>query len=261
MNPSRNKISSTVLYLAVTFSILLLKCSHVAKQDFSSYPAFRSEEILARQQENREGITAFEAEGTARVTGSRGNFVGKMLIFYERPEKLRIETTTPFGHPVSSFLYVNDRIRLHDIKSNTLILAGNRPDHLEQLIQIPLSARELTSLITLGIPADIDDHTLFLCNDKYFFRVRNSRFNMGFLKLNAEGLLDSVLLKGEKNLLEINYSSYRKDATVLFPERISIKTRKHLVHIRLKKINFKKRIPESRFRLSLTGDIETVYLK
>ena len=152
-------------------------------------------------------------------------------------KKIRIENTTTFGNPISSFVSSENQIILHDITSNTLIIGKNKVEHFEKLLQIPLTGEELYSLISLQIPT----------------KFKNDA--------NEMNLLSHLTLENENNSLIVDYENYKKHAEKFFPRIISIKTKDYFIRINFKKIDFNEKFSDNIFVLKFNKDIKKVYLE
>jgi len=250
------------LFLSFLQFSLFQGCAHFQENNFNTFPAFKPEVVLYNHNRNIQKIKSLKAESTAKIETKRGGaLVVKMLIYCDKAQKFRIENTTPFGHPISSIVLKNSRIKFHDIKGNTLIISDGNPEHMNKLIQIPLSAVELASLITLRIPVNIKTNTFYYKDKKFYFSPERSRFNTGFLTFNSEEFPDSMNLSNEKDHLNISYLNYKKHGGIFFPEKFIIKTASALITLHVKKIFFCNKISPDIFKLHTEEDVEKIYLE
>ena len=176
-------------------------------------------------------------------------------------KKIRIENTTTFGNPISSFVSSENQIILHDITSNTLIIGKNKVEHFEKLLQIPLTGEELYSLISLQIPTKFKNDAVYKKNEKFYFINEESRFVHGYFILNEMNLLSHLTLENENNSLIVDYENYKKHAEKFFPRIISIKTKDYFIRINFKKIDFNEKFSDNIFVLKFNKDIKKVYLE
>jgi outer membrane biogenesis lipoprotein LolB len=259
LNHSNNSIFRIIIKPTIIITLLssVYSCTHF---NFHKLPQQNANVILSRQIDNSAKIKAFEAKSTSKIAGPKGNFVVKMFVFYENKPQMRIDNNTPFGHPVSSFIYRRNGFKLYDIKENVVVTGTSSEKNLEKLIGLPISANELMALMSTNIPATINQGILYNDSGKFYFDTYKSRFETGFFKLNEKKLLSEVELSSDDLTLKISYSKYSNINNIEFPKRIVIKINGTILSLNFRNMSFKPKIDTKHFRLNAPRNAKKIRL-
>lgn len=187
-------------------------------------------EVL-RRRETR--VRSLRARGSAEHYGRQGRVRGSVVIFVERPDKMRVDTFA-FGNLVSSM--VSDGRRFSLLQGTQYFEGPARPCVAAQLLGIPMEAREVVAVLSGGAP---------LLSE----RLRAPRWEDGRYVVEVEGEAGAherielevpdeqrelpparqqlrvrrVVLRDREGLrAEITYQNYRTVDGTPFPDRVRV---------------------------------------
>lgn len=183
-----------------------------------------------------------------------------MFAHYQNTPKLKLDINTPFGHPVSSFIYNKRGFKLYDLKENVVLVGKSSAKNLKRLIGIPINAKELASLMSANIPAEIKGGILYNDNGKFYFETKRSRFKHGHFRLNSEKFISEVVLISDNDKLQINFTKYSIFGSIKFPKKIVIKTDDSMLSLNFRGLSFKDSINPTHFRLKTGNNARIIRL-
>lgn len=110
------------------------------------------EPVLARLRERGEAISSLS--GLLSIEAWRGDerVRARQLIMVQRPDRLRVDTLTPFDQPVSMMASDGVIVSIYSLEGRRYHQGKATPENLSRLLQLPLTGHELTALLSGGIP-------------------------------------------------------------------------------------------------------------
>lgn len=197
------------------------------------YPIREPDRVLAVLRARDQRFTSLRARGSADHYGQQGRVRGTVEIFVRSPDHMRVDTFA-FGHLVSSMISNGEQFTL--LQGTQYLVGPARPCVAQQLLGIPMEAREVVAVLSGGAP---------LLSD----RLHAPRWENGFYLVDVEGengaseLLELSLPTGQRDLpaaqqtpqlhrvvlrdrngirAEITYLGYRDVQGTQFPDRVRI---------------------------------------
>lgn len=96
----------------------------------------------------RSHVRAVRAEARVEQWGEDGRIRGTVLMFVERPDRVRFDAMTQFG-PAVILTSDGERFALTDLRENRYLSGPSCPENIERLLGIPMSGEDV-SLFLLG---------------------------------------------------------------------------------------------------------------
>jgi hypothetical protein len=140
-------------------------------------------------------------DGKAFVEAPENGGRYALHISVKRPGSLRIEALTPIGDPAAVLVADQGRFALLDLRNNVFYRGPATPQNLSRLIPAPLTAVELVSLFTGGIP------------ELSGAEPRSARRDGDgtLLELATPGMVQQVKLGADLRVLEVRRTTARGD--------------------------------------------------
>jgi hypothetical protein len=120
-----------------------------------AYPHTDASHALEVHRQTRVHVASVRAEARVDQRGRGGRIRGTVLMFVERPDRVRFDAMTQFG-PAAILTSDGDRFALTDLRENRYMEGPTCPANIARLLGIPLSGAEVTRLLlgdTPRIPA------------------------------------------------------------------------------------------------------------
>ena len=105
----------------------------------------------------RNHVSAVRAEARVEQWGENGRIRGTVLMFVERPNRVRFDAMTQFG-PAVILTSDGERFALTDLRENRYLEGPSCPENIERLLGIPMSGEDV-SLFLLGDSPRLDTET------------------------------------------------------------------------------------------------------
>lgn len=102
----------------------------------------------------RSHARAIRAEARVEQWGEDGRIRGTVMMFVERPERVRFDAMTQFG-PAVILTSDGDRFALTDLRENRYLEGPSCPENIARLLGIPMSGEDVT-LFLLGDSPRLD---------------------------------------------------------------------------------------------------------
>ncbi|MEI8256106.1 MAG: hypothetical protein WCJ30_10590, partial [Deltaproteobacteria bacterium] len=113
------------------------------------YPIREPDRILTMLRARDANFTSLRARGSADHYGQRGRVRGTVEIYVRQPDHMRVDTFA-FGALVSSMISDGERFTL--LQGTQYMVGPPRPCVAQQLMGIPMAAREVVAVLTGGAP-------------------------------------------------------------------------------------------------------------
>lgn len=109
------------------------------------------ERALGFQAGSRQYVSAIRAEARVEQWGRDGRIRGTVLMFVQRPERVRFDAMTQMG-PAAILTSDGEIFALTDLRENRFLTGPACPGNIARLLGIPLSGEEVTRLMLGGTP-------------------------------------------------------------------------------------------------------------
>ncbi len=96
----------------------------------------------------RERVTAIQAEARVDQRGKQGRVKGTVLMFVQRPGRVRFDVMTQFG-PAAILTSDGEAFAFSDLREKRYMYGATCPRNIARLIGIPMSVQE-TAILLLG---------------------------------------------------------------------------------------------------------------
>lgn len=116
--------------------------------DFSPDPA----PLFAAIQTRAEAVRTLSAELALEVWREDERVRLRQLVLVERPDKLRIDSLSPFDQPLSTLVSDGQTLAIYSMESQRFYRGRATPENLVRLVPIRLEPRELGALLRGEVP-------------------------------------------------------------------------------------------------------------
>lgn len=120
----------------------------VKPPDYSPDPA----PLLAAVRARGEAIQTLSAELTIEVWRARSRVRLNQLVLVQRPDKLRIDSLSPFDQPVSTLVSDGQTLSIYSLEEQRFYRGAATPENLVRLVPIRLEPAELGALLRGEVP-------------------------------------------------------------------------------------------------------------
>lgn len=140
-----------------------------------SFPAPRQpftdpERAIALQGASRERLRSIRAEARIDQRGDQGRIKGTVLMFVERPGRVRFDAMTQFG-PVAVLTSDGQSFAYADLRSKRFTTGATCPRNIARLLNVPLTVEQTTRLLLGGTPVIDHEASAIEWHDDGFYRV------------------------------------------------------------------------------------------
>lgn len=156
--------ASIALYAMASLSI---GCAGMPrpKQPFTD-----SMQALSLHARTRAVVQAIQAEARVDQRGSRGRIKGTVLMFVQRPDRVRFDVMTQFG-PAAILTSDGQRFAFSDLRERRYLTGPTCSKNIARLLNIPLNVEETTLLLLGGTPVLAQQHARIDWNTDGFYRL------------------------------------------------------------------------------------------
>jgi outer membrane lipoprotein-sorting protein len=102
--------------------------------------------VLAKQQARSASLRTLRAEAKVDQRGREGRIKGRVMMFVERPARVRFDAVTQFG-PALTLTSDGERFALSDFKSNRYLTGPACERNIARMIGVALSGRDVASVM------------------------------------------------------------------------------------------------------------------
>jgi outer membrane lipoprotein-sorting protein len=223
-------------------------------------------QVLSTQRTRAEGIHSLKAEARIDQRSDKGRIKGRVLMFVERPERVRFDAMTQFG-PALTLTSDGNELALSDFKDNRYLTGATCPSNIARLIGVALSGPDVVSALLGDAPPFESAHDTMQCSGQgsYLIDRRAQDGSRELLEFSidpqdfAKKASDQRLTLSEvnvwnpagKKLYRVRYEDYRSvghGASLPFTVRIDDQSSKSDAVLRFEKIQVNVQVPEGAFR-------------
>lgn len=140
----------TAHHLLLVPAVLLL-CAGCPGTAYPTTPHTDPERLISLQRGSRHYVEAIRAEARVEQWGQDGRIRGTVLMFVQRPERVRFDAMTQMG-PAAILTSDGERFALTDLRENRYLMGPTCPENIARLLGIPLSGEEVTRFLLGGTP-------------------------------------------------------------------------------------------------------------
>lgn len=156
---------------AAAFSLLLsLLAGGCASFPRPAQPFTDAGRALGLQSAAREQLRSIRAEARIDQRGDGGRIKGTVLMFVERPGRVRFDAMTQFG-PVAVLTSDGETFAYADLRSKRYTTGPTCPKNIARLLNVPLTVEQTTRMLLGGTPIIEHDSAEIAWNDDGFYRV------------------------------------------------------------------------------------------
>lgn len=116
-----------------------------------AFPHTEPEGALQGHRRTRVHVESLRAEARVDQRGRGGRIRGTVLMFVDRPDRVRFDAMTQFG-PAAVLTSDGERFALSDLRENRYLEGPTCPTNIARLLGIPLSGAEVTRLLLGDTP-------------------------------------------------------------------------------------------------------------
>ncbi len=102
--------------------------------------------VLATQAAKSGALRTLRAEAKIDQRGREGRIKGRVMMFVERPDRVRFDAVTQFG-PALTLTSDGERFALSDFKSNRYLTGAACEQNIARMIGVALSGRDVASVM------------------------------------------------------------------------------------------------------------------
>ena len=157
------------LLLSLLFAVpLLAGCPHIVRP---TQPWSDARLALDAHDSMRARVRSIRAEARADQRGTQGRVRGTVLMFVERPDRVRFDVMTQFG-PAAALTSDGTTFAMADMRERTFITGRACPSNIARLLGMPLTSEEVGRLLLGGTPRieSVRD-TIVVDADDGFYRI------------------------------------------------------------------------------------------
>lgn len=138
---------TTALVIAL-FASLLGGCPHIVRP---TLPWSDAQRALDAHDSMRARVRSLRAEARADQRGSQGRIRGTLLMFVERPDRVRFDVMTQFG-PAAVLTSDGRTFAMADLRERTFVTGRACASNIARLLGMPLTSEEVGRLLLGGTP-------------------------------------------------------------------------------------------------------------
>lgn len=132
-----------------------------------AYPHTGAEAALSAHQSARSTARVIRAEARVDSRGREGRIRGTVLMFLERPDRVRFDVMTQFG-PAAVLTSDGERFQLMDMRENRFLTGPTCPSNIGRLLGVELEGSEVARFLMGDSPRiDAEDQALVCEGDGY----------------------------------------------------------------------------------------------
>ena len=136
---------------AFTLALLCLAAACKSAPPCPSAPSADAAEIMAAHQAQASRWTSLKAEARVTQWGDRGRIRGTVLMFLQRPDRVRFDVMTQLG-PAMVLTSAGEEFQLSDFRDNAFLQGPTCPSNIQRLLGISMDADNVLRLLTGDTP-------------------------------------------------------------------------------------------------------------
>jgi hypothetical protein len=127
-------------------------------------------QALTLHGQTRERVQSIRAEARVDQRGAEGRIKGTVLMFVQRPGRVRFDAMTQFG-PAAILTSDGQTFAYSDLRSHRFLVGDTCPKNIARLLNIPLSVEQTTLLLLGGTPVIEHERATIVWMDTGFYRI------------------------------------------------------------------------------------------
>jgi hypothetical protein len=147
---------------------LLAGCASVPRP---KQPFVDPAQALSFHQLARERVQSIRAEARVDQRGADGRIKGTVLMFVQRPDRVRFDAMTQFG-PAAILTSAGERFAYADLRERRFLTGETCPKNIARMLNMPLRVDQTIALLLGGTPVIEHDQAEIAWNDDGFYRVK-----------------------------------------------------------------------------------------
>jgi outer membrane lipoprotein-sorting protein len=172
---ARASCTFAILARAAIARRVALLSSVVLAQACASFPAPKQPftdpgRALSFQSLERERVRSIRAEARIDQRGREGRIKGTVLMFAERPGRVRFDAMTQFG-PAAVLTSDGQTFAYSDLRSKRYLTGATCPKNIARFLNVPLTIEQTTRMLLGGTPLIAHEQSRIDWNDDGFYRV------------------------------------------------------------------------------------------
>jgi outer membrane lipoprotein-sorting protein len=129
--------------IAITIFVSTVGCGGAPRP---TYPYQVAERALERHTAQQAQVTSLRAEARVDQRGRDGRIRGTVLMFVERPDRVRFDAMTQFG-PAAVLTSDGERFELFDMRENRFLVGPTCPENIARLLGLTLPAESVVRFL------------------------------------------------------------------------------------------------------------------
>ena len=260
----------------VVASLVVVACSVTGCKTTPACPAQTrtdAAKTVADHAAQNEGWTSLKAEARVTQWGEQGRIRGTVLMFLEKPDRVRFDVMTQVG-PAAVLTSSNSEFQLSDLRENVFMHGPTCPDNISRLLGIAMDARNVLRLLTGDTPViDAETESMECNGGRYVVTLKSLDGTTQEVAFAVkEG--DEDKAPGDQQLelrrsrlqtaegvvqWEANYGDYETVDGHAFPTRVSFVDNAHDTDtsVRIKSITVNPNVPADAFRQTARPGMES----
>jgi outer membrane lipoprotein-sorting protein len=161
------KPQRSLLLVVAAIAAAMVACASfpAPKQPFTDPARALSFQSLARER-----VRSIRAEARIDQRGREGRIKGTVLMFVERPGRVRFDAMTQFG-PAAVLTSDGQTFAYSDLRSKRYLTGATCPRNIARFLNVPLTIEQTTQLLLGGTPVIAHTRSSIAWNDEGFYRV------------------------------------------------------------------------------------------
>ncbi len=224
-------MSRFLLILICAVAVACCRCGVPKPQDaYSSAP-----DLLGDVTDRRQQIRSFRMIGRIDSYGEDQRVAGKIYVFGELPDRLRVELVSPFGSPLSVLTVDQKRFALHDHRQGRYLKGPADPCNIARLIRIPLPAPDVARVL-IGHTPLLDGPVTIEWDRKGVYRLTIEESPaVQYLDIGPDRstlpLYRSRLVGAAGEVFDMTYDRWKFVGSIAVPREIRVKMPGEQIHL------------------------------
>ncbi len=147
------RLTTSLLALGVTLSLWGCPTRYARPDDYSPDP----ERLLHAIASRAESVKSLTAELHLEVWRGSERVRIEQMIALRQPDRLRIDSLSPFGQPLSTLVSDGAALSIYDLGAKRFFTGAASPKNLARLLPVALDPQELSAFLRGGVPTGRHD--------------------------------------------------------------------------------------------------------
>ncbi len=234
-------------------SFLFFACSTKVLQVEESKRIKEVSELFRRLEVRKDKIKSIFLESKADIFQKSKRVRGKLMINLKKPDKLRIDTISPFDAPISILLIKDNLLTFHDVDKKKTYKGIANQNNISKFIPVSLNTEQFIDMIC-GIAPIIkyDDKKIeYRTEDASYEIVLKNDDTKQVIRYDAKDLdiKKLTVYKNNKKRFYIEFSNFKKSNNIKYAKKIFFQDflQDSKVKLKIKEIEFNIELENSSF--------------